>query len=64
MRNTKMTLDEAVKYYINVLENDSPIVPRSHFVYANAVARYGDAFQEALDAYFEQRKEERKHGQR
>ena len=52
-----MTLDEAVKYYINVLENDSPIVPRSHFVYANAVARYGDAFQEALDAYFEQKKQ-------
>lgn len=52
-----MTIQDAVAAYIHKLENDSPIVSTSHFHYAAYAKMFGgDAWQKALDEYFDSRK--------
>jgi len=46
-------LENAVRVYIDHIKNESPIVSTSHFTYGSMIKRYGEAFQTALDAYFD-----------
>lgn len=46
-------LENAVRVYIDHVQNQSPIVGTSHFTYGYMMKRYGEAFQTALDAYFD-----------
>ncbi len=50
---TPAELNEAVRFYIDKVKNQSPVVSTSHVVYGAMVKRYGEAFQTALDAYFD-----------
>lgn len=52
-----MTIQDAVAAYIHKLENDSPIVSTSHAHYAAYAKMFGDdAWQKALDEYFDSHK--------
>ena len=46
-------LEKAVRVYIDHVKNQSPIVSTSHVTYGAMMKRYGEAFQTALDAYFD-----------
>tara|TARA_R100001510_G_scaffold40039_1_gene36447 strand:+ start:1875 stop:2129 length:255 start_codon:yes stop_codon:yes gene_type:complete len=46
-------LENAVRVYIDRVKNQSPIVSTSHVTYGAMIKRYGEAFQTALDAYFD-----------
>ena len=46
-------LQNAVRFYIDRVKNQSPVISTSHVTYGAMMKRYGEAFQTALDAYFD-----------
>jgi len=46
-------LENAVRVYIDHVKNQSDVISTSHFTYGAMMKRYGEAFQTALDAYFD-----------
>ena len=50
---TPEELNEAIGIYLDKVRNQSPVISTSHVTYGAMIKRYGQAFQVALDAYFD-----------